>query len=368
MDRQVAVKNSDEHIVVGLSGGVDSSVSALLLQQTGCQLTGLFMRNWREEEGGECPAAQDAEDVAAVCAALGLRFYTVDFADEYWNRVFARFIEEYRRGYTPNPDILCNREIKFDAFFQRARELGADQVATGHYARIVQVEGVPHLARGRDPEKDQSYFLYAIRREVLPFIRFPIGELPKAEVRRLASQAGLATAAKKDSTGICFVGKRDFRPFLAQYVEREPGPLVTPEGRIVGQHEGISFYTIGQRKGLAIGGEGDAWYVIGKDPSRRAVIVVQGDHHPALFRQRLKASEVNWLADVTFPLRCTAKIRYRQPDQPCTVEQGPDGRLHVLFDEPQKAVTPRQSIVFYQGEICLGGGTIEPWSMLEGGW
>jgi tRNA-specific 2-thiouridylase len=350
-----------QRVVVGLSGGVDSSVSAYLLKMAGHQVTGLFMRNWREEEGGECPAAQDAEDVASVCAGLDLPFYTVDFADAYWDRVFTRFVDEYRKGYTPNPDILCNREIKFDAFFERARELGAHKVATGHYARIVEMDGVPHLARGLDPDKDQSYFLYAIRREVLPFIEFPVGGLPKSEVRRLAREAGLSTATKKDSTGICFIGKRDFRPFLAQYIQREPGPLLTPEGREVGRHEGICFYTIGQRRGLAIGGEGEAWYVVGKNSTRNAIIVVQGDDHPALYRKDLIASEVNWLADVSVPLRCTAKIRYRQPDQACEVTHGPDGRLQVVFDEPQKAVTPRQSIVFYRGEICLGGGIIEPW-------
>ncbi|MFZ4099507.1 MAG: tRNA 2-thiouridine(34) synthase MnmA [Chlamydiia bacterium] len=348
-----------QEVVVGMSGGVDSSVTAHLMQAAGHRVTGLFMRNWREE-GGPCPAAQDAEDVAAVCAVLGIPFYTVDFADEYWDRVFARFVEDYRRGYTPNPDILCNREIKFDAFLQRALDLGAERVATGHYARIVERDGVPHLARGADPEKDQSYFLYAIRREVLGRILFPIGNLPKREVRALARQVGLPTAAKKDSTGICFIGKRDFRPFLAQYIQRTPGAFVTPEGKVVGEHEGMSFYTLGQRKGLAIGGEGEAWYVVDKDPATNTVTVVQGEQHPLLYQTTLQADEINWLSDVTFPLRCTAKIRYRQPDQACTVTQMGTDKLRVEFDQPQKAVTPRQSVVFYDGEICLGGGMILP--------
>lgn len=353
-ETQPSLKNS---FVVGLSGGVDSAVTAWRLKQAGCSVTGMFMRNWREEGGSACPAAQDAEDVAAICHRLEIPFYTLDFAEEYWNHVFERFLSEYQQGYTPNPDILCNREIKFDFFLKKAMALGAEKVATGHYARIIDVEGVPHLARAKDLSKDQSYFLYAIRREVLKSILFPIGDLTKVEVRRLAAEAAIHVAKKKDSTGICFIGKRDFRPFLQQYLRKTPGALVTPEGKEVGQHDGIAFYTIGQRKGLAIGGAGEAWYVVGKNAEKNQLVVVQGENHPALYQTHLVASEINWLADVQFPLRCTAKIRYRQPDQSCVVEEE-EGLLRVQFDEPQKAVTPRQSLVLYQGEICLGGGII----------
>lgn len=354
--------SSDSHgtVAVGLSGGVDSSVAAWLLQQAGHKLFGMFMKNW-EDDSGTCSAALDAEDAAAVAEHIGIQLFQVNLSQQYWEHVFQRFIAEYKLGYTPNPDLLCNREIKFSAMFKKAKGLGAQTVATGHYARVVWRNGQAMLARALDDTKDQSYFLAAISRDVLPHVIFPLGEMRKSQVRQIASDLNLKTAAKRDSTGICFIGKRDFRPFLAQFVDKEPGPIMTPEGRVVGIHDGLSFYTIGQRKGLGIGGEGDAWYVVDKRNSDRALIVVQGDEHPALFRQELVATEENWLADVQFPLRCSAKVRYRQEDQPCWVHRVDENLLRVTFDAPLRAVTPRQAVVFYQEEICLGCAWIQPW-------
>ena len=328
-------------VVVGMSGGVDSSVTAYLLKKQGFEVIGLFMKNW-EEEGEVCTAAQDWQDVVSVSDRLGIPFYGVNFAQEYKDRVFSYFLEESKRGRTPNPDILCNREIKFDALYKKAKELGADFLATGHYTRTDQ-EG--RLLRGLDPNKDQSYFLHAVKQDILKDVLFPIGALPKPEVRRLAEEAGLSTAEKQDSTGICFIGERNFRNFLSEFIPFSPGPILSVEGEKVGEHVGLPFYTLGQRKGMGIGGKGDAWFVCYKDVEKNTLIVAQGGNHPALFKSHLTASNPTWIAEEPrFPLSCTAKIRYRQADQACTVTPTPHG-LEVHFQEPQRAVTPGQSSV-----------------------
>lgn len=348
-------------VVVGMSGGVDSSVSALLLKQQGYHVIGLFMKNWEEESNGVCHAQQDYDDVAAVCAVLDIPHYTINFAEEYRERVFNNFLQDLKRGFTPNPDILCNREIKFDLFLQKALSLGADFLATGHYCQNVVERGHHCLARGADEGKDQSYFLYTISKEKLAQTLFPIGHLQKSAVRKLALDHGIPTAGKKDSTGICFIGKRDFKEFVSRYIPYTPGNFETPEGEIVGKHDGVAYYTLGQRKGLAIGGAGEAWFVVAKDIHRNVVLVAQGADHPLLHRSELTATEVSWVSGEppSTPYACTAKIRYRQPDAACTITSNSDGRLHVRFDHPQKAITPRQSIVFYQGALCLGGAMIE---------
>jgi tRNA-specific 2-thiouridylase len=340
-------------VVVGMSGGVDSSVSALLLKEAGYRVIGLFMKNWEDSPDGPCPAAKDYEDVARVCDRLQIPYYGVNFVEEYRESVFQQFLADYRAGLTPNPDVLCNREIKFKVFLEKALELGADFLATGHYCRL-DTEG--HLLKGLDPDKDQSYFLHAVKQEALRKVLFPIGHLKKKEVRELARRHGLATAEKKDSTGICFIGKRDFKPFLAQYVALQPGNFETPEGEIVGRHDGAAFYTIGQRKGMGLGGEGEAWYVVGKDLARNVVVVVRGADHPALFSPSLQTRDLTWVAEPPprYPFACSAKIRYRGPDQACLLHAS--GR--VDFASPQRAITPGQSVVFYQGDLCLGGGII----------
>ncbi|MBP7074809.1 MAG: tRNA 2-thiouridine(34) synthase MnmA [Rhabdochlamydiaceae bacterium] len=343
-------------VVVGMSGGVDSSVSALLLKEQGYEVIGLYMKNW-EDLDGSCPGTADYEDVVRVCDTLQIPCYTINFVQEYQDSVFSHFIEELKMGYTPNPDVLCNREIKFKALFQKAKELGADFLATGHYAQTHEGE----LLRSADLDKDQTYFLYALKKEILNQVLFPIGHLKKKEVRALAEARGLATAAKKDSTGICFIGKRNFREFLGGYIAYKEGAFETLGGKKVGTHQGASFYTIGQRKGLKIGGPGEAWFVVGKNVERNVVLVEQGQDHPALYRPSLEATDVSWIDKAPqFPLRCTAKIRYRQQDQVCTVTQNENDRLSVEFDSPQRAITPRQAIVFYQGPRCLGGALIAP--------
>lgn len=343
-------------VVVGMSGGVDSSVTALLLQEQGFRVIGLFMKNWEEEP---CPATSDYEDVVAVCSQLKIPHYTVNFAKEYWNEVFVKCLDYFKAGFTPNPDILCNREIKFKLLLNKALMLGGDYLATGHYCQKQWHEGKWMLSRGLDSDKDQSYFLYTITHSILDKVLFPVGGMTKKEVRKRAEEAGLATAFKKDSTGICFIGKRNFKEFLSNYIPRQPGNFETPLGEIVGEHDGIAFYTIGQRKGLGLGGAGEAWYVLGKDQKRNVVIVDRGDHHPTLFQNTLSVSEFCWVAHPPlFPYKCTAKIRYRADDVVCTLFQGAPERLLVNFDEPQKAVTPHQSIVFYQGSFCIGGGII----------
>ena len=342
-------------IAVALSGGVDSAVSLYLLKKEGHDVFGLFMKNWEEEKEGHCIAEQDAEDARAVCELLGVPFYAVNFSQEYWDSVFSYFLMEIERGHTPNPDILCNREIKFKVLFERAKSLGADLLATGHYCQTS--EG--RLLKGSDPNKDQSYFLYTIKNTVLREVLFPIGSLEKPKVRQIAEEAELPVFNKRDSTGICFIGKRNFNAFIDKYIPKEPGIIETVDGKKIGTHEGIHFYTIGQRKGMGIGGPGEAWFVARKDKETRKVIVAQGENHPALFAPGLIASEVSWVAETpTFPMRCKAKVRYRQVERPCTVTQE-EGNLRVIFDEPQRAITPRQSVVFYSSATCLGGAMIE---------
>lgn len=361
-------------IMLGVSGGVDSSVAALLLKRGRHQVEGLFMQNWEEDDrSGPCRADEDRKDAVAVCARLGIPFHSRNFAAQYWDGVFEHFLAEYRAGRTPNPDVLCNREIKFRTFLDEARELGADKIATGHYARVDCVDGRWRLLRGRDTGKDQSYFLHALGQEALAATLFPVGELEKPEVRRMARDAGLATHAKKDSTGICFIGERNFHDFLAQYIPARPGRMRTPDGRLIGEHDGVMYYTLGQRGGLGIGGRagtsGDPWYVVGKNVADNVLYVAQGGSNEWLQSTRLRAGELTWV-DGTAPdgtFACTAKTRYRQPDQSCTVRLTERG-CEVAFEQPQRAVTPGQSVVFYQDEVCLGGGIIEATDATFGNW
>lgn len=344
-------------VVVGMSGGVDSSVSALLLKKEGFNVIGMFMKNWEEDEEGVCPAALDFEDVVNVCNKLDIPYYAVNFVKEYRSQVFDHFLQECKRGNTPNPDILCNREIKFQVFLQKALELGADYLATGHYCMTDQQQ----LIKGKDANKDQTYFLHAIHKKVLEKVLFPIGHLEKHEVRRIAEEAGLVTAAKKDSTGICFIGKRNFKDFVSKHLHCQPGNFETLDGKIIGKHEGIAYYTVGQRKGLSIGGAGDAWFVVGKDPKRNVVFIEQGAMHPALFADELIAKDLTFISEAPnhFPYSCTTKIRYRQQDQPAIIESIENGKAIVKFLVPQRAITPGQSVVFYKDDICLGGAVIE---------
>lgn len=356
-------KEKPIRVVVGMSGGVDSSVAALLLKEQGYEVIGLFMKNWEgDDDEDNCAAEEDFDDVVAVCSQIGIPYYGVNFAKEYWDEVFSICLEDYRAGLTPNPDILCNRQIKFKALLDKAKELGADYLATGHYCRVACEDGAYQLKKGLDGNKDQSYFLYTIRQEALKHALFPIGEICKSEVRALAEQAGLVTSKKKDSTGICFIGKRNFKDFLGRYVDRNPGNFEQLDGKVVGQHDGVPFYTIGQRKGLGIGGPGDAWFVVGKDIERNVVYVEQGGEHPALYCEELYAKDLTWVsgeAPREFPYRCQAKVRYRQASQDCSIVSYDGVEAHVVFDEPQRAVTPQQSVVFYDGDVCLGGGIIQ---------
>ncbi len=348
--------------VVGMSGGVDSSVSALLLKQQGYNVIGIFMKNWEEKNpDGICQSTQDYEDVVKVCQQIGVPCYTVNFVKEYWDSVFSHFLEQLKLGYTPNPDILCNREIKFKVFFEKAMTLGADYLATGHYCQIGNNKRPYQLLKGSDSNKDQSYFLYTIQANTLSKVLFPIGNIEKPRVRQIAKEHKLATSEKKDSTGICFIGKRGFKEFLGQYLGYQRGHFENLKGDVIGQHDGIAYYTIGQRKGLGIGGPGDAWFVIGKDPARNVILVEQGTDHPALYAQSLVAIEASWVSGHPPPLpyACTAKVRYRQQDQECVVERIEKEKVYVRFLKPQRAITPRQAIVFYDGPICLGGATIE---------
>lgn len=351
---------SKKTVVVGMSGGVDSSLTAALLQDQGYDVIGLFMKNWEEtDEHGVCKASLEFEDVEKVCRHLSIPFYSVNFVKEYQEFVFKHFLEEYQKGYTPNPDILCNREIKFKVLLERALKLGGEYLATGHYCRT---NASHQLLKGLDPGKDQSYFLHAVHSTQLEKVLFPIGELNKADVRRLALEKGLSTHAKKDSTGICFIGERDFKGFLSQYLKKRPGPFCTLEGKTVGQHDGVAYYTIGQRKGMGLGGAGDAWFVVDKDIEKNIVYVAQGTRHPALYSSELVATEMTWVSGqppATLPYTCHSKIRYRQPDQECEITRIEGDRLLVTFPVPQRAITPRQSIVFYDGEVCLGGAMIE---------
>ncbi|CAO97013.1 tRNA 2-thiouridine(34) synthase MnmA [Erwinia tasmaniensis] len=361
------MSNSQKKVIVGMSGGVDSSVSAWLLQQQGYQVEGLFMKNWEEDDGEEyCTAAEDLADAQAVCDKLGIYLHTVNFAAEYWDNVFELFLEEYKAGRTPNPDILCNKEIKFKAFLEFAAEdLGADYIATGHYVRRQDVDGKSRLLRGLDGNKDQSYFLYTLGHEQIAQSLFPVGELAKPEVRRIAEQLELVTAKKKDSTGICFIGERKFTEFLSRYLPAQPGPILSVDGDNVGQHQGLMYHTLGQRKGLGIGGRKEAnddpWYVVDKDVANNVLVVAQGHEHPRLMSTGLIAQQLHWVDrdSLTTPLRCTVKTRYRQQDIPCTVTPVDAERIEVRFDFPVAAVTPGQSAVFYLDEVCLGGGIIE---------
>ncbi|MBI5330129.1 MAG: tRNA 2-thiouridine(34) synthase MnmA [Betaproteobacteria bacterium] len=354
-----------KRIVVGLSGGVDSAVAALLLKRQGHEVVGVFMKNWEADDLDEdCPIAQDYQDVLAVAERLDIEVSLVNFSKEYQERVFAYFLAEYQAGRTPNPDVLCNAEIKFKAFLDHALSLGADHIATGHYARL---EGdLPHrrLLKGLDPNKDQSYFLHRLNQRQIERALFPIGDLPKPQVRALAREAGLAVAEKKDSTGICFIGERPFREFLERFLPRAPGDMATPEGRVVGRHQGLMYYTLGQRQGLGIGGikdapEGVPWFVAGKDRAANRLIVVQGHEHPLLLTSVVRATDPSWVeAPPQAGQRLAAKTRYRQQDAACVVEKVSEGELALRFDDPQWAVTPGQSVVLYDGDACLGGGVI----------
>lgn len=353
-------------VVVGLSGGVDSSVCALLLLEQGYDVHGVFMKNWEDSyEPGYCATEQDLADAQDVCDTLGIPLHTVNFTTEYREKVFRYFLAEYRRGRTPNPDILCNKEIKFKAFLNYARRFGADYIATGHYARRMAQDGRQRLLKGIDPGKDQSYFLHTLDQSQLAQALFPLGGLFKQQVRKLAARADLVTHDKKDSTGICFIGERKFREFLNRYLPVQSGPIRTPQGEIVGQHMGLMFYTLGQRQGLGIGGRhgssGNPWYVVDKEIKNNALIVSQGRDHPLLFHRRLRASRLYWIAGSppSTPLECAAKTRYRQPDQACVVELLDANLCEVTFAKPQRAITPGQSVVFYADDECLGGAIID---------
>ena len=360
-------ENATKKVICGMSGGVDSSVSAFILQQQGYQVEGLFMKNWEEDDDTDyCTAAADLADAQAVCDKLGIKLHKINFAAEYWDNVFEHFLSEYKAGRTPNPDILCNKEIKFKAFLEYAAEdLGANYIATGHYVRRRGADDNAQLLRGLDANKDQSYFLYTLSSNQVGQSLFPVGDIEKTIVRAIAEELGLITAKKKDSTGICFIGERKFKDFLARYLPAQPGNIRTVEGDIIGRHDGLMYHTLGQRKGLGIGGvkgaSEEAWYVVEKDLVNNELIVAQGHDHSALLSIGLIAQQLHWVdrQPIREPLRCTVKTRYRQTDVPCTIEPIDDESIKVIFDEPQIAVTPGQSAVFYLNEVCLGGGIIE---------
>ena len=355
--------NKNTHVIVGMSGGVDSSVAALRLVQQGYQVSGIFMQNW-EDDDEHCTARQDYRDAKAVADKLGIPLSTVNFADEYWERVFEHFLTEYGAGRTPNPDILCNKEIKFNAFLDHAHTQGADAIATGHYAQIGYDGDAVQLRRGSDNNKDQSYFLYTLNQRQLSASLFPVGDLDKPDLRKMALEAGIHVHNKKDSTGICFIGERKFNAFLAEYLPAQPGPMLTDAGDAIGTHNGLMFYTLGQRQGLGIGGQSESdespWYVLAKDVPNNTLIVGQGHDHPMLQRDSLQSHDMHWvdgqpLAD---EFRCTAKVRYRQQDQSVVIKVQPNGHIHAQFDQPVRAITPGQSIVLYLDDVCLGGGVI----------
>ena len=366
--------NSNTKVIVGMSGGVDSSVSAYLLQQQGYEVVGLFMKNWEEDDNEEyCSAATDLADAQAVCDKLGIKLLTINFAAEYWDNVFEHFLAEYRAGRTPNPDILCNKEIKFKAFLDYAAEdLGADYIATGHYVRKGEHNGKVQLLRGLDKNKDQSYFLYTLSEAQISKSLFPVGELEKPQVRKIAEELGLVTAAKKDSTGICFIGERKFRDFLARYLPAQSGLIRSVDGEVIGEHQGLMYHTLGQRKGLGIGGlknaEETPWYVVDKDVEHNELIVAQGYDHPTLYSGGLIAGQLHWVdrQPIRKTINYTVKTRYRQQDLPCQINPIDDEHIEVIFDQPIAAVTPGQSAVFYLGEVCLGGGIIEERILRQG--
>ena len=359
-----------ERIVVGMSGGVDSSVAALLLKQQGYDVVGVFMKNWSEKDlNGACTATDDWQDVQAVCDSIGIPYYSVNFEKEYQERVFSYFLEEYRLGRTPNPDVLCNREIKFKAFLDFAMQLGASQIATGHFVGKGEENGHPLLMKGKDPNKDQSYFLYMLKEEQLHKAIFPVGGMTKEEVRTIAEKAGLPVSKKKDSTGVCFIGERNFRQFLQEYLPLQPGKMQTEDGQVLGEHMGLAYYTLGQRKGLGIGGSGDgrSWFVIKKDMEKNVLVVAQGEDHPSLYSRYIRASQPTWIsgkppAPEGESFSCMAKFRYRQKDQAVTAVCLGD-EIFFRAEELQRAITPGQSVVLYQGEVCLGGGIAESFSM-----
>jgi len=356
-----------KRVIVGMSGGVDSSVAALLLIQQGYQVEGLFMKNWEEDDTESyCSAHADLTDAQSVSDQLGIKLHTMNFSAEYWDRVFTYFLAEYRAGRTPNPDIMCNKEIKFKAFLNFALELGADYIATGHYAQIApQPDGTVQMLKGLDANKDQTYFLYTLQQHQLQRSLFPIGALEKSRVRELALEAGFTTAKKKDSTGICFIGERKFREFLQRFLPAQPGEMVTPDGKVIGQHHGLMYYTLGQRQGLGIGGVKNtpeaAWFVVDKQLETNRLVVAQGHQHHLLLKHFLCASQLHWVTGhaPAQPFNCRAKIRYRQVEEACRVNIRDNGTCEVCFPQAQRAITPGQSIVFYQGEVCLGGGIID---------
>jgi len=355
-----------QKIIVGMSGGVDSSVAALLLLQQGYQVEALFMKNWEEDDTQEyCSAAEDLADAQAVCDKLDVKLHSVNFSAEYWDRVFEYFLAEYRAGRTPNPDIMCNTEIKFKAFLDHALVLGADKIATGHYVRSDLCDGTTRLLRGLDNNKDQSYFLYALNQYQISHALFPVGHLQKPAVREMAKQHDLPVFNKKDSTGICFIGERKFRDFLQKFLPAQPGKIKTLEGSTIGEHSGLMYYTIGQRQGLGIGGmlqsNDQPWYVVQKNLEQNELIVTQGHNHPELFKTHCKINDLHWInpkQSTELPIHCSAKIRYRQSDQDCEIIEISHQSASIVFKSAQRAITPGQALVFYDGETCLGGGTI----------
>lgn len=353
------LRNAEKTVAVGMSGGVDSSVVAGVVKLLGHNTIGLYMKNWEDEdENGVCPSEVDWKDARHVADKLSIPIFSVNFSEQYRQSVFDGFVRDYQAGLTPNPDILCNREIKFKVFSDYTKQLGAELLATGHYCQIEQSEDGPVLSKGADANKDQTYFLHAVKGEALKNVIFPVGHLPKGRVRELATRLGLATSTKKDSTGVCFIGERDFKAFLSQYVKSTKGDFVDLQGKKLGQHDGACFYTYGQRKGLGVGGPGLPWFVAKKNTLTNEVTLVQGEEHPALYCDGLIAKEATWIgAAPVFPCRLMAKIRYRQQDQACTVTQE-GAQLKVVFDQPQRSVAPGQSVVFYRGEVCLGGAVI----------